>query len=420
MAPAPDAKALKALDALLETSTALLSQLQDLVARIHRDPQPSAPATAATAASPASSVANTTTEPSAPSPPNFDVLAVARDSASLIRAHSTKISLLIINEPFTPSAVAAVVREVLARPVPGLASAVQACEPRRYTRAFQRELAWHAHRVFWELKELLERVPRDGRVVAEDRRAGMGGPAGKGSITATGVLWSACDEVVKLCALGVGGYFVKTTEQWKDTLKDVMEELKEWGEEEPDEDEDDDGHDSVDELAGDMADSHLSAQAMLDNLMNSHQTIPASDPDRIRPRLDSSLKRLRLVILLYQALTKRRLKKLPPLPPPTPSTTTTDNTVPPPSNATAASPPPLSNVPHRLDEAAGVLRKLPDHFGDLACAFYELRPDEIDKAMDQCFFDAFAASEMLSQTWDGGRDEFTDWTAKFQTEIKKD
>ena len=67
-----------------------------------------------------------------------------------------------------------------------------------------------------------------------------------------------------------------------------------------------------------------------------------------------------------------------------------------------------------------MLRKLPDHFGDLACAFYELRPDEIDKAMDQCFFDAFAASEMLSQAWDGGRDEFSDWTAKFQTEIRKD
>ena len=214
MAPAPDAKALKGLDALLETSTALLSRLQDLVARIHRDPQPSISATTAastattTAASShaASSVANNTTEPLVPSSsPPLDVLAVARDSASLIRAHSTKISLLIINEPFTPSAVAGVVREVVARPVPGLASAVQACEPRRYTRAFQRELAWHAHRVFWELKELLERVPRDGKVVAEDRRAGMGGPAGKGSITATGVLWSACDEVVKLCALGVGG-----------------------------------------------------------------------------------------------------------------------------------------------------------------------------------------------------------------------
>lgn len=373
---AADAQALKGLDSIIQTAVSLLQQLQSALAEIHKDP----------ASSPTSSAA-------AP----LDALALARDSASLVRAHGTKISLLIINEPFTPSAVVSVVRELVAGPIPGLASAAQACEPGRYTAVLRRELAFRSTRVLSELRQLLERVPRDGKVLAGGKK--HGGAQGKGSMASTGVLWAACDDVVNLASVGVGGFFVKKVEEWRDTLKDVMEEIKEWGDEEPDDEDDDDGEDEdMDDLAGQMGSSHVSTQAMLDDLMNSHRTIPATDPDRIRPRLESSLKRIRLVVLLYQAITKRRLKKLPALPP-----------------SDAESP-----VPQRLDEAARVLQKLPDRFGDLAGAFYELRPADIDKAMDQCFLDAFAASEILSVGWDGARDEFSEWTDKFQTEIKKD
>src|SRR5690349_15905558 len=57
----------------------------------------------------------------------IDALALARDSAQLIRAHSTKISVLIINEPFTPSAIIKVLKELVGSAVPGLASAAQEC-----------------------------------------------------------------------------------------------------------------------------------------------------------------------------------------------------------------------------------------------------------------------------------------------------
>jgi hypothetical protein len=172
-----------------------------------------------------------------------------------------------------------------------------------------------------------------------------------------------------------------------------MEELKEWGDEEPDDDDDDD--DDVDELGDQLGASHLSdSQDMIDDLLNAHHTIPRADPDGIRPRLETSLKRLRLVVLLYQAIVKRRIKKLPALP------------------ATA--------VAQRLDEAAAMLQLLPDRFGDLAAAFYELQAADIDAAMDQCFRDATSVSELLGQSWDGGKDEFTEWTDKFRAEIRKE
>ncbi|KAH7157341.1 hypothetical protein B0J13DRAFT_581552 [Dactylonectria estremocensis] len=367
MAPT-DAEALKALNTLVETAATLLQQLQTVLGGIQRNQN-------------ASTETKKPDDASTSSPATVvDALALARDSTSLIRAHSTKISLLIINEPFTPTAVSTVIRELVAGPIPGLASSIEVCDASAYTGVVRSELAWRAQRVFVELGGLLQRIPKDGKVLSGDKKTSFG-PGGKGSLASTGVLWSACDDVIGLANMGVGGFFVKKSQEWKDTLKDVMEEMKEWGDEEPDEDDEDDEDEDegdVDGLADKLQGSSISKQDMLDDLMNSQQTIPRDDPDGIRPRLETSLKRLRLVVLLYQAMSKRRFKKLPPFPPRTPNT-----------------------------------------FGDLATAFYELDPEEIDEAMAKAFADAVAVSNLLSKSWDGSRDEFTEWTEKFQAEIKK-
>lgn len=401
---APDAAALESLESLVQTACALLKQLQDVLSSIRNNPD-----------APPSS---TTAEPSSSTAP-LDALALARDSATLIRAHATKVSLLIINEPFTPSAVSSVLRELVSGPIPGLVASVQACDPSGYTLVFRNELAWRCQRVLAELADLLQRIPKDGKVLKKEKEGFGGAAGGKGSIASTGVLWAACDKVVALANGGVGGFFADKMGEWKDTLSDIMEEMKEWGDEEPDEDdddEDDDEEEDVNDLADQVASTHISTQTILDDLMNSHRSIPAADPDRIRPRLESSLRRLRLVILLYQAITKRRMKKLPPFPPPSQTTSNNNNNN---NNNNGSIAAEGAKVPRRLDELSALLQKLPDRFGDLACAFYDLRPREIDEAMDQCFLDAFAVSELLGEGWDGQRDEFTEWTEKFQKEIKK-
>lgn len=381
MAPAP-ADALRSLDSLIQTTSALLTQLQAILSEIRKDASAQPPSDAS--ASP---------PPSAP----LDALALAHDSASLIRAHGTKVSLLIINEPFTPSAISSVVRELVAGPVPAIVSAAQACTSDRYTLALRRDLTSRCRRVLAELHELLQKVPKDGKVLAVDKKSGFA-PGDRGSIPATGILWAACDDVISLAKGGVGGFFAQKTGEWRDTLKDVLEEMKEWGDEEPDDDEDGgDDDDDVDDLAAELGGTHVDAQDMIDDLMNSQPTIPRSDPNRIRPRLESSLKRLRLVILLYEAAIKRRFKKLPTLPP---------------ANAE-------SRVPSRLDDVAQVLQVLPNRFEDLAGAFYELQPQEIDEAMRRCFADAVLAGELLAENWDGAEDDFSAWLKKFQAEINK-
>ncbi|KAF5024362.1 hypothetical protein F66182_3549 [Fusarium sp. NRRL 66182] len=365
MAP-NDSEARKALNTLLDTASSLIQQLQFTVTEIHRNPSSSSTLDAK----------------------DIDALSLARDTSSLIRAHATKISLLIINEPFTPSAIATVVRELVQGPLPGLATAAQACEARLYTVIVRKELAYRTQKVLAELSKLLQRVPRDGQVLS-----GMGKDGGTGSLALTGMLWSACDEVTNLANMGVGGFFVKKAQEWRDTLKDVMEELKEWGDEEDDQDDQDD-QDQVDHLADQFSDASLSKQEMLDDLMNSSSAIPRSDPDKIRPRLDSTLRRLRMVVLLYQAISKRRFKTLP--------------------KDTAK-----GDMPSKLDTTASVLEELPDKFGDLAGAFYELDAQEIDRLMDDCFERAVGVSELLKTGWEGERDEFTEWTDKFEAEVKK-
>jgi type II secretory ATPase GspE/PulE/Tfp pilus assembly ATPase PilB-like protein len=341
--------------------------------------------------------------------PSINALSVAHDAATLVKAHTTKISLLIINEPFTPTAITKVLRELVAGPLPALAAATQLCDPKRYTQALSRDLRYKAGRVFSGFRELVQKIPADGKALA-----GVKKDSQQGSIAATGLLWSACDDVVALAKLGVAGYLMRQVEQFRDTLKDIMEELKEWAEEESededdedDEDDDDDtGHHSGKEEDEDVHDhfdaetsNAISTQAMLDDLMDSEHHIPKDDPEKIRPRVDSSMRRLRLTTLLYQATVKRRLKTLPPLPLPA-----GDEAV---------------ETVSRLDEAMHLLKLLPERFTTLMLAFYGLDVEEIDKQMDNCLRGALKTSEQLLKPWSSEKDEFSDWALRYKEEMEK-
>ncbi|TRX89039.1 hypothetical protein FHL15_010058 [Xylaria flabelliformis] len=322
---------------------------------------------------------------------SVDVLALAHDSASLIRAHGTKLSLLIINVPFTPSAIMKVLRELVAGPIPAIASAVQLCAADTHTTVVRQHLAWKCRHVLHELHRLVKEIPLDGQVLPSHRKNGANGD--RGSIVTTGVLWAACDEVIALKKLGITGILAKTVEEHRDTLQDTLEELKEWSEVEDEEDSEED--EDVQDIANELQNTHISAQQMIDDLMTSH-AIPRDDPDRIRERLDLCLKRLRLIILLYSAIIKRRVNTLPSLP------------------TEQASP-----IIRRVDEVYLILRRLPPRFDEVASMFYDLNAAAIDEAMDQCFLDAFAAAEMLKAPWTGTKDVFTEWADKFQISIKK-
>jgi hypothetical protein len=357
----PD-EALAALKATVATTLALITQLQ-----------------------------TTTASSEPPKDNNVNALSLAHNTASLIRAHSTKLSLLIINKPFTTSAINTVLRELVARPLPGLASAIELCHASKYTQAMSSELQYRAKKIFVELGVLVKAIPLDGDILSEDQKNGTGKTEGKGSLASTGVVWEACDAVVELKALGVAGLVIRKAEEYRDLVKDALEELQEWGEVVSD-DEDEDGHASGDEEEDD-------AQAAVDEMFGSQRHIPADDPEKIRPRLDSAQKRLRLIILMYQAVVKRRFKTLPYLPHPE---------LPPELKAKSDADP---RVVSTIDEVLLAMKKIPNATDELASAFYELDGKEIDKRIDECFFAGFAVAELLVKNWEGQKDEFSTWVS---------
>lgn len=323
---------------------------------------------------------------------NIDALQLSFDSASLIRAHSTKLSLLIITKPFTASAIATVLRELVTGPLPGLASAVEICSAEKYTSAASKELQYRANKVFTELAALVKKIPLDGQILSSDQKNGTAS-AGKGSLASTGLVWDACDAVLELKALGVAGLMIKRAEEYRDLVKDALEELQEWGAEESD----DEGcsESDADDTEKDGLDN--SSQDDLDDIFASQHHIPSEDPEKIRPRLESTQKRLRLIVLMYDAVVKRRLKTLPTIPHPQ---------LPPELKEKSGGDPGIVSC---LDEVLSVFSAVPDITDELANSFYELDGAEIDKRMDECFFKAFAAAELLLKNWEGKEDEFTIW-----------
>ena len=321
-------------------------------------------------------------------PKEVNAIELAHDAATLVKAHSTKLSLLIINSPFTPTAIMTVLREVSSEPLPALATSVGLCDPEIYTKVMRSELQWRVEKVLVEFQTLVEDIPLDGKVLSNERKNGTAAGMGKGSLAATGVIWGACDEVVELKRLGIGGLMIKRVEQYRDTLKDALEELQEWSEETSEDEAEEE------ELHGAAVNGNGScnpAQDAIDDMFQDQRHIPANDLHKVRERLECTLRRLKLINLLYQAIIKRRLKPLPLMP------------------HTSAS----STIITRLDTLMPLLSRIPDSVDDLASAFYSLDDPGINAQMIECFSTASAAAEVLDTGWEGKQDEFSVWSEKF-------
>lgn len=149
-------------------------------------------------------------------------------------------------------------------------------------------------------------------------------------------------------------------------------------------------------------------QEEIDDMFGDSAHIPKSDPEKIRPRLVASERKLKMMVLLYNAAIKRRFRSLPPLP--SPSTA---------EPAAGIIEPIPSNPASRIDAIISSLQQIPDTADELANAFYELDSEGIDEAMKECWEAGLAAAELLKDGWNGGEDEFTAWVGKFRVEMEK-
>ena len=374
----------------------------------------------------------------APIPPESytDPLTTAHSAALLVRANSTKLGLLLLNAPFTPSAIVTVLKELGGGAIPTLAAAAEQLagvdqqrkpdqeKPRyHYTELVRQEVARASWRVLEQLRLLLAEIPLSKFPTAAQQAAK------KNAVTSsTGLLWAACDRLSELSRPGGVGpkeFLIKTVEGYAAVMKDTLEELKEWGEEESDSGDESDDDQLATESAGSAGTSlpsapskHDAAQSLVDALFSNQKHIPSSDPAQLRPRLELTTKRLRLCTLLCAAVIKRRIKPLPVIKPST-------------SAAAAAIPWPAHEpTTARLDAGLAALAQTRDAFDECAAALYELDPVAVDSALEVAFVRAFSAAQVWARAWDWDvvpnngakndwveRDEFSVWADKFQTSI---
>lgn len=346
---APKTEELRALNELISSTVALIAQFK-------------------------SSLKTDQTDAAAiPNPPN--PLDVVRDAATLLKAHTTKVSLLAINKPFTPSAVAKVLRELSGTCLPAMMSATQICEAQKALWGTQmaQEVQRRVSRVFREVENLLSELQSiaSGNEPGETRRD---------CLSSTGVVWESCDALVELERMGIAGLAVYKAEQYRESIKDAIEELQEWKE---GTDLDTEG---LDDALLDSGDEGVDGDAdSLNDLFHASNSMPQDRPE-LKELVESAEATLKRIVLLFTALIKRRFKTF---------------------KGQAKS------QVATLDKVATQLYVVQTDVDELAGIFYDLDEDAAKEGLEKCVKGARAACESLRLGWDGKDDEFTAWSKKW-------
>lgn len=161
------------------------------------------------------------TDQDAPSP-----LILLSAAATALRAQVTKLSLLAITAPFTPSAITTCLNPLNESILTSLVTAALLATPELFIASFSaecRSLTAAALRDMQALLQLLETRSQDGTPQAE-----VPDQAKKAFTEATGRVWDSCDKLVSLATGGVLGYVVQKSKQWLELIWDAVGELEEW------------------------------------------------------------------------------------------------------------------------------------------------------------------------------------------------
>ncbi|KAI9861991.1 MAG: hypothetical protein M1813_005062 [Trichoglossum hirsutum] len=349
------------LEKLQLTLKTTLSLLHQFLSSLSVHPPPTAPA------------ATTTTDP----------LPLLSTSASLTKAHTTKLSLLLLNPPFTPSAISSVLHDLSTGAVPVMMTSVELCPAEIWGQVLSHEMRGGVRRVLGGLVALVEEVSAQASLASsangvatsssslatsktEAEKPGSTRAAvaagSRDSLASTGVVWEACDALIALQAKGLGGLVVEKITQYRDTLSDAISELKAWSGPHDDDGDDDDGDDS---------------------------SSSPPPPPALLPLLTTSLKHLSLLSLLYRALLKHRL------PPPTPAPV------------------------QKLNALTSALAALPDLADELACAFYDADAAAARALLRRCAATAREAATVVRLGWMEEEDAFGAWVGRWEEAVVK-
>lgn len=322
-------------------------------------------------------------------------------SSTLLRSQVTKLSLLAINTPFTPSALSTVLTAVNDSVLPSLVTAALLVTPDEHTKAFTNEVRVLTKTVLKEFSTLVEEVRRIAKKnEQQDTKKDEELPQSEKDTvtTATGRVWDACDSLIQLVGKGVVGFVVRRVEQWRDLVKDAIDELAEWDPDEEDEDDDllldgddDDEIESVKDTARDENEDE-------DQERDDKETTTAA----LHAHKKTALRSFKPIGQIYPAIISNRLKKG--------ALTASDTTLPPRAHIAKLESliSDLQAIPGHVDEAAGSLYE-----SDIANSVLYLRKakDCAEHAIRLVTFPWGVEGKQADETGAGEQeDKFTAWS----------
>ncbi|MCJ1415741.1 hypothetical protein MMC32_002074 [Xylographa parallela] len=359
------AEALTTLKATIESTKALITQFETLIQ---------------TGALP-----NVPIDSSSP-----NAIALYSDAGAILKAQTTKLSLLVLNKPYTPSEITFILKSLCQECIPALVSACQLCPSERYTNFLHRVIRASVGGVFKQYLELLDDIPVDERGIKSMRS--------QKTLRNTGVIWEGMDFAIKLAPMGLVAVALTKVEGYHDLFKDAIEELEEWR------DGDLSPMDSIANFAPKIkpietgAKEEMRPEARKPDINNIEEfdddlfNLPKHASAAMLPVTKKAIETLKLIRLLYPALLKRRVKRFP----------TLDAQTPPDKFPTA-------EQADRYDKIMLFCRLFGDDADNIAAALYAHDMDQVNSSLRTIRDNARKCVAFAEKTWDGGEDEFTKW-----------
>lgn len=234
-------------------------------------------------------------EPSSPSP-----LPLLSASVASLKAQSTKLSLLTITAPFTPSVVSKVLSTLNESVLPSLITAALLITKEKHTVCFTTEVHSLVRGTLSDLRTLLicaENRGKDGKPMHEMDEGEKGGVT-----EAVGRVWDSCDALSQVAKEGVAGFVVRKAESWLGLIKDAVRELQDW---DPEDEED------LNELFNDALDNHSDEDDddTPNGMPGDEEVTAKADPKAVLESKTSALRVLTRVPQSVHVVMKQRLQK---------------------------------------------------------------------------------------------------------------
>lgn len=311
-------------------------------------------------------------------------LALLSDASKILKAQTTKLSLLVLNKPFSPAVISGILDDLYGGCLPGLLSAFELSPSSQYTRLLHQHIRSSLLKTMTGLLNLVASIPPNEHGIESVRQD---------VLAHTGVLWAECDEMVQLASTGLVDLAKEKVEEWHGLLKDAIEELEEW---DPEMEETGANTDFLFSATPEPKSTPIASQQLL---ASSFEGLSLSPILTLRKR---TLSILRTIRVLYPGLQKRRVSTFPNI-----NQQSTPETL-----------PSCSQI-DGLDSLVSYTQQWTEAADEIAGSLYEGDAQQVEMRLSALCEAAEGCVRKYKQDWNGKEDEFGGWADKWIARLEE-